>query len=120
MVGVKLALLVVVKMLVEMLLEMWVKMEGARRSRPSSGRRRLEGPASPLWSIGASQIQELEIVGGGVGVGEEDHQVEHLWLPQPRRLGGQLPAGYSGLSLLGHGGGGLDQELVARVEQLKV
>ena len=120
MVGVKLALLVVVKMLVEMLLEMWVKMEGARRSRPSSGRRRLEGPASPLWSIGASQIQELEIVGGGEGVGEEDHQVEHLGLPQPRRLGGQLPAGCGGLSLLGHGGGGVDQELVARVEQGKV
>ena len=99
MVGVKLALLVVVKMLVEMLLEMWEKMEGARRSRPSSGRRRLEGPASPLWSLAAYQIQELEIVGGGVGVGEEDHQVEHLWLPQPRRLGGQLPAGYVGLSL---------------------
>ena len=101
----KLALLVVVKMLVEM----WVKMEGAA-SRPSSGRRRLEGPASPLWSIGASQIQELEIVGGGEGVGEEDHQLEHLW----------LPAGCGGLSLLGHGGGGVDQELVARVEQLKV
>ena len=116
----KLALLVVVKMLVEMLLEMWVKMEGARRSRPSSGRRRLEGPASPLWSIGASQIQELEIVGRGEGVGEEDHQVEHLWLPQPRRLGGQLPAGCGGLSLLGHGGGGVDQELVARVEQEKM
>ena len=113
----KLALLVVVKMLVKMLVEMWVKMEGATRSRPSSGRRRLEGPASPLWSIGASQIQELEIVGGGEGVGEEDHQVEHLWLPQPRRLGGQLPAGCGGLSLLGHGGGGVDQELVARVEQ---
>ena len=61
----KLALLVVVKMLVEMLLEMWVKMEGATRSRPSSGRRRLEGPASPLWSLAAYQIQELEIVGGG-------------------------------------------------------
>ena len=116
MVGVKLALLVVVKML----LEMCVKMEGATRSRPSSGRRRLEGPASPLWSLGASQIQELEIVGGGEGVGEEDHQVEHLWLPQPRRLGGQLPAGCGGLSLLGHGCGGVDQELVARVEQVKV
>ena len=109
-----------VEMWVKMLVEMWVKMEGATRSRPSSGRRRLEGPASPLWSIGASQIQELEIVGGGEGVGEEDHQVEHLWLPQPRRLGGQLPAGCGGLSLLGHGGGGVDQELVARVEQLKV
>ena len=94
----KLALLVVVKMLVKMLVEMWVKMEGAT-SRPSSGRRRLEGPASPLWSLAAYQIQELEIVGGGVGVGEEDHQVEQLWLPQPRRLGGQLPAGYVGLSL---------------------
>ena len=53
-------------------------------------------------------------------MGEEDHQVKHLWLPQPRRLGGQLPAGCGGLSLLGHGGGGVDQELVARVEQLKV
>ena len=97
------ALVVVVKTLVEMwlkmLVEMWVKMEGATRSRPSSGRRRLEGPASPLWSLAAYQIQELEIVGGGVGVGEEDHQVEHLWLPQPRRLGGQLPAGCGGLSL---------------------
>ena len=58
MVGVKLALLVVVKMLVKMLVEMWVKMEGATRSRPSSGRRRLVGPASPLSSLGASQIQE--------------------------------------------------------------
>ena len=53
-------------------------------------------------------------------MGEEDHQVEHLWLPQPRRLGRQLPAGYGRLWLLGHGGGGVDQELVARVEQLKV
>ena len=60
------------------------------------------------------------MVDGGERVGEEDHQVEHLWLPQPRRLGGQLPAGYVGLSLLGHGCGGVDQELVARVEQLKV
>ena len=33
------------------------------------------------------------------GRGEEDHQVKHLWLPQPRRLGGQPPAGYGGLSL---------------------
>ena len=60
------------------------------------------------------------MVGGGERVGEEHHQVEHLKLPQPRRLGGQLPAGCGGLSLLGHGGGGVDQELVARVEQLKV
>ena len=78
------------------------------------------GLASPLSSLGASQIQGLEMVDGGERVGEEDHQVEHLWLPQPRRLGGQLPAGCGGLSLLGHGGGGVDQELVARVEQLKV
>ena len=35
-------------------------------------------------------------------------------------LVGQLPAGYGGLSLSGHGGGGKDQELVARVEQVKV
>ena len=56
------------------------------------------------------------MVGGGERVGEE----EHLWLPQPRRLGGQLPAGCGGLSLLGHDGGGVDQELVARVEQVKV
>ena len=36
-------------------------------------------------------------------------------------LGGErLTIGYGGLSLLGHGGGGVDQELVARVEQLKV
>ena len=60
------------------------------------------------------------MVGGGERVGEEDHQVEHLWLPQPRRLGGQLPAGYGGLSLLGHDGGGDDQELVARFEKVKV
>ena len=81
-VGVRMAQVVVLKMLVEM----WVKMEGATRSRPSSGRRRLEGPASPLWSLAAYQIQELEIVGGGVGVGEEAHQVDCLWLPKPRRL----------------------------------
>ena len=60
------------------------------------------------------------MVGGGETVWGEDHQVEHLGLPQPRRLGGQLPAGCGGLSLLGHDGGGVDQELVARVEQEKM
>ena len=60
------------------------------------------------------------MVGGGEMVWGEDHQLEHLWLPQPGSLGGQLPAGCSGLSLSGHCGGGVDQELVARVEQVKV
>ena len=32
----------------------------------------------------------------------------------------QLPAGCGGLSLLGHDGGGDDQELVARFEKVKV
>ena len=49
-------------------------------------------------------------------MGEEDNQVEHLWLPQPRRLGGQLPAGYGWILLSRHGGGDAYQELVARME----
>ena len=52
------------------------------------------------------------MVGGGEGVGEEDHQVKHLWLPQPRRLGGQLPADFGKLLLLRHDGGDACQKLV--------
>ena len=57
------------------------------------------------------------MVDGGERVGEEDHQVEHLYLPQSRRLGGQLPAGCGGLLLLRRDDGDADQKLVARCVQ---
>ena len=52
-------------------------------------------------------------------VRDEGEEVgEYWWLPLPRRLGGQLPAGYGGILLLRHGGGDAYQELVARLELL--
>ena len=51
-------------------------------------------------------------------VRDEGEEVgEYWWLPLPRRLGGQLPAGYGGILLLRHGGGDAYQELVARMEE---
>ena len=58
-------------------------------------------------------------------VRDEGEEVgEYWWLPLPRRLGGQLPAGYGGLSRLRHGCGGVDDQpgypgLVARMVKSK-
>ena len=72
-------------------------------------------PASPRSSHGASQIQEVVRDEGEAGE-EVGSPAEHWWLPLPRRLGGQLPAGYGWILLSRHGGGDAYQELVARME----
>ena len=73
----------------------------------------MEHLASPRSSLSAYQKQVAERDGA-------DGEDWWWWLPLPRRLGGQLPAGCGGLLLLGHDGGGDDQELVARLEKVKV
>ena len=57
-------------------------------------------PSSPWPSLGASQIQEVVKEEGEEGEGVSD-PAKHWWwwLPLPRKLGGQLPAGCGGLSL---------------------
>ena len=57
-------------------------------------------PSSPWPSLGASQIQEVVKEEGEEGEGVDD-PAKHWWwwLPLPRKLGGQLPAGCGGLLL---------------------
>ena len=79
--------------------------------------RRWAGSASPhMTSLIASRIQEAvsKVLGGGERTLDP---VEHWRLPQPWRIGGQLPAGCGGPSLLRHDDGGADQKLVGGVEQ---
>ena len=74
--------------------------------------RRWAGSASPhMTSLGGSQIQEAVSKGGERTL----DPVEHWRLPQPWRIGGQLPTGCGGPSLLRHDDGDDDQELVARM-----
>ena len=77
--------------------------------------RRWARPASPhMTSPDASQIQEVAREDGERMEGPE----EHWKLPQLGRIGGQLPAGCGGPSLLRRDDGDADQELVARFEHL--
>ena len=71
--------------------------------------------ASPQSSLGASQKQVGERDGVGEGGEGEGGPAEHWWLPQPRKPGEQLLAGCGEPSLLRHGDGDDDQELVARM-----
>ena len=80
--------------------------------------RRWASPASPrMTSPGASQNQEVAREGGVEGERVEG-PAKHWWLPQLGRIGGQLPAGCGGLSLLRRDDGDAYQEPVARFEHL--
>ena len=82
------------------------------------GWKRMASPASPhMTSPDASQHQEVAREGGVEGERVEG-PAKHWWLPQLGRIGGQLPAGCGGPSLLRRDDGDADQELVARFEHL--
>ena len=82
------------------------------------GWKRMASPASPhMTSPDASQNQEVAREGGVEGERVEG-PAKHWWLPQLGRIGGQLPAGCGGPSLLRRDDGDADQELVARFEHL--
>ena len=71
-----------------------------------------------MTSPGASQNQEVAWEGGVEGERVEG-PAKHWWLPQlVGTIGGQLPAGCGGPSLLGRDDGDAYQELVARFEHL--
>ena len=67
-----------------------------------SWKRRASSAYPHMTSPDASQIQEVAREGGGEGERMED-PVKHWWLPQPGGIGGQLPAGCGGPSLVHHG-----------------
>ena len=73
----------------------------------------MASPASPLTSLGVSQMQE--VVREAAGEGDREESVEHWWLPPPGKPGEQLPAGYGKLSLVHHGDDG-DAQVLRRLK----
>ena len=72
----------------------------------------MASPASPLTSLGVSQMQE--VVREGAGEGDREEPVEHWWPPQPGKPGEQLLAGCGGLLLVHRGDDG-DAQVLRRL-----